>query len=178
MPGGKAEQRVLVEPGLYLYLRQRTGRDVAKQWQFRAQVDGIRRWLSLGAFPAVGLAKANAELLTHRTAHESAKKGEADHPVIAARFARKAAKAQPTVAEVFAEWLADKRMGSARKGGLPVRERTINVLIENFDLDIRGRIGDAKIAKVAREGCRPALTRLASAVLLVRQRMCSALCGA
>ena len=152
LPAGKAEQRVLVEPGLYLYLRQRTGGDVAKQWQFRAQVDGIRRWLSLGAFPAIGLAKANAELLMHRTAHESAKKGEADHPVIAARFARKAAKAQPTVAEVFAEWLADKRMGSARKGGVPVRERTINVLIENFDLDIRDRIGDAKIAKLAREG--------------------------
>lgn len=152
LPAGKVEQRVLVEPGLYLFLRQRSSGEVAKQWQFRAQVDGVRRWLSLGAFPAVGLAKANAELLTHRAAHESAKKGEADHPALVARFARKAAKAQPTVAEVFAEWLADKRMGSARKGGEPVRERTIKVLVENFDLDIRGRIGDGKIAKLTREG--------------------------
>ena len=46
LPAGKAEQRVLVQSGLYLYLRQRTGGDVAKQWQFRAQVDGIRRWLA------------------------------------------------------------------------------------------------------------------------------------
>lgn len=152
LPAGKVEQRVLVEPGLYLYVRQRAGGDVAKQWQFRAQVDGVRRWLSLGAFPAVGLAKANSELLMHRTAHESAKKGEADHPALVARFARKAAKAQPTVAEVFSEWLSDKRMGSARKGGEPVRERTIKVLVENFDLDIRDRIGDAKIAKLTREG--------------------------
>lgn len=152
LPEGKAEQRVLVEPGLYLYLRQRAGGDTAKHWQFRAQVDGVRRWLSLGAFPAVGLAKANAELLTHRAAQESAKKGEADHPVIAARFARKAARALPTVAEVFAEWLDDKRMGSARKGGEPVRERTIKVLVENFDLDIRHRVGDAKIAMLNREG--------------------------
>lgn len=152
LPTGKAEQRVLVEPGLYLYLRHRAGGDVAKQWQFRAQVDGVRRWLSLGAFPAIGLAKANAELLTHRTAHESAKKGEADHPALVARFARKAAKAQPTVAEVFDEWVADKRMGSARKGGEPVRERTIKVLAENFDHDICDRIGDGKIAKLTREG--------------------------
>ena len=152
LPAGKAEQRVLIEPGLYLYLRHRASGDVAKQWQFRAQVDGVRRWLSLGAYPAVGLAKANVELLTHRAAHESAKKGEADHPALVARFARKAAQAQPTVAEVFAEWLADKRMGSARKGGEPVRERTIKVLTENFDFDIRDRIGGGKIARLTREG--------------------------
>ncbi|CAM5793185.1 tyrosine-type recombinase/integrase [Rhizobacter fulvus] len=152
LPEGKAEQRVLVEPGLYLYLRARSTGEIAKQWQFRAQVDGVRRWLSLGSFPAVGLAKAHAELLTHRVAHESAKKGEADHPVTAARFARKAARAEPTVAEVFAEWLDDKRMGSPRKGGEPVRERTIQVLVENFNADIRDRIGDGKIAKLSREG--------------------------
>lgn len=152
LPIGKHEQRVLVESGLYLYLRHRTAGEVAKQWQFRAQVNGVRRWLSLGSFPAVGLAKVKAELLTHRTAHESAKKGDADHPVIAARFARKAARAQPTVAQVFAEWLEDKRMGSARKGGQPVRERTTSVLKENFDFDIRDRIGDGKIAKLTREG--------------------------
>lgn len=152
LPAAKVEQRVLIEPGLYLYLRQRAGGNVAKQWQFRAQVNGVRRWLSMGAYPAVGLAKANAELLTHRTAHESAKKGEADHPVIAARFARKAARAQPSVAETFAEWLADKRMGSSRKGGEPVRARTLEILVENFDADIRDRIGDGKITKLTREG--------------------------
>ena len=68
-------------------------------------------------------AKAREELLAHQRAHEAAKKGEADHPVIAARFARKAAKAQLTVVQAFDEWIGDKRPGSARKGGAPGRER-------------------------------------------------------
>lgn len=150
LPLGKTEQRVLVEPSLYLFLRQRAG-DVAKHWQFRAQVEGSRRWLSLGAYPAVGLAKATSELLLHRAAQEAAKKGEADHPAIAARFARKTARSIPTVTELFDEWVADKRLGSSRKGGLPVRERTISVLAESFNADIRERIGEAKVAKLTRE---------------------------
>jgi integrase len=146
LPPGAAEKRVLVDAGLYLHVRQKSGSAVSKHWQYRAQVDGKRRWLSLGEYPGVGLARVRAELLRHHAAHESAKKGEADHPVIAARNARNAAKAQPTVTEVFTEFLADKRLGSRRKGGNPVRERTIKILTENFDLDISARIGDAKIA--------------------------------
>ena len=151
LPAGKHEQRVLVEPGLYLHLRRRADDSLAKHWQYRAQVAGVRRWLSLGAYPAVSLAKAKAELLNHETTHEAAKKGEADHPVIAARFARKAAQAQPTVQQVFDEWIADKRLGSPRKGGAPVRQRTIDVLTQNFEADIRGHIADAKVAKLTRD---------------------------
>ncbi|HEU5293521.1 MAG TPA: tyrosine-type recombinase/integrase [Burkholderiaceae bacterium] len=151
LPAGKTELRKLVEPGLYLHIRRKTDGSLSKHWQYRAQVDGVRRWLSLGAYPQVGLAKAKDELSGHQKAHEAAKKGEADHPVIAARFARKANKAQPTVAVVFDEWIADKRLGSARKAGAPVRERTIDVLTENFDADIRNRIGDAKVGKLTRE---------------------------
>jgi integrase len=151
---GKTEERILVAPGLYLHLRQRVAGDVAKHWQYRAQVGGIRRWLSLGAYPAVSLAAASAELLKHRQAHEAAKKGEADHPVIAARFARKAAVAMPTVAQVFDDWIADKRLGSQRKGGRPVRDRTVQILTENFDGDIRDRIGDAKIGRLTPEAIR------------------------
>jgi integrase len=99
----------------------------------------------------VGLAKARLELQTHRAGQAAAMKGEADHPVIAARFARKAAIAAPTVAELFDQWVADKRLGSPRKGGMPVRERTITILRQNFDADIRNRIGDAKVAKLTRE---------------------------
>lgn len=151
LTSGKTEERVLVDAGLYLFLRARKSGELAKQWQYRAQVEGVRRWLSLGSYPKVLIAKARAEMFQHHTAHEAAKKGEADHPVIAARFARKAAKALPSVTEVFDEWVSDKRLGSARKGGAPVRERTITVLTENFDADIRDRIGDAKIAKLTRE---------------------------
>jgi integrase len=151
LPDGIAEQRVLVAPGLYLHARRKADGTIAKHWQYRAQVDGLRRWLSLGAYPAVGLGKAAEELLTHQKAHEAAKKGDGDHPVIAARFARKASKAQPTVAEVFAELVEDKKLGSARKAGKPVRQRTIDVLAENFDADIKGRIGDAKVANLTRE---------------------------
>lgn len=154
LPAGKSEARVLVAPGLYVHVRARTDSTISRHWQYRAQVDGVRRWLSLGSYPAVGLAKAQAELLKHQAAHEAAKKGDADHPVIAARFARKAAKAQPMVSEVFDEWIADKKLGSPRKGGAPVRQRTLDLLRENFDIDIRSRIGDAKIAKLTPEAIR------------------------
>lgn len=151
LPPAKVELRKLVAPGLYIHARRKADGSVAKHWQFRAQVGGIRRWLSLGAYPAVSLSKANEEMLAHQKAHEAAKKGEADHPVIAARFARKAAVAIPSVSEVFKDWIADKKLGSARKAGAPVRQRTIDVLTENFDADIRDRIGDAKIGKLTRE---------------------------
>ncbi|MFO0734221.1 MAG: hypothetical protein U0361_25305, partial [Nitrospiraceae bacterium] len=156
LPDGKREARTLIERGLYLFLRQRKDGSLAMQWQYRVQVAGARRWLSLGAFPSVGLAKAREELLKHETVHEAAKKGEADHPVITARQTRKAKLAMPTVAEVFEEWIADKRLGSPRKRGLPVRERTIEILQQNYDSDIRDRIGDAKIATItahALRGC-------------------------
>lgn len=148
---GVHETRVRVEPGLYLHVRAKVGETVSKRWQYRAQVAGKRRWLSLGSYPAVGLAKARAELLVHEAAFESAKKGEADHPAIAARNERRASRSMPTVSEVFDEWVADKRLGSPRKGGKPVRERTITVLRENFDSDIRGRIGEAKVGKLTRD---------------------------
>jgi len=151
LAAGKTESRMLVAPGLYLHLRRRAGGELAKHWQYRAQVAGVRRWLSLGAYPAVTLAAASVELTKHQTAHGAAKKGEADHPVIAARFARKTAVDMPTVAGVFADWIADKRLGSKRKGGRPVRQRTIDILTENFDADIRDRIGDAKIGKLTPE---------------------------
>ena len=60
----------------------------------------------------------------------------------------------PTVAQVFTDWIADKRLGSKRKGGRPVRERTVDILTENFDADIRGRIGDAKVGKLTPEAIR------------------------
>jgi integrase len=151
LPAHKTEQRILVAPGLYIHVRRKADGTIGKHWQYRAQVGGVRRWLSLGAYPAVTLAKANEELLSHQKTHEAAKKGEADHPVIAARFARRAAVAIPTVAEVFNEWIADKKLGSARKAGMPVRQRTIDVLTENFNSDIRDRIGDAKVGKLTRE---------------------------
>src|SRR5262245_463210 len=82
---GESEVRVVVAPGLYLHVRRRADGSLSKHWQFRAQVQGKRCWLSLGAYPAVGLAKAREELLGHERAHEAAKKGEGDHPVLVAR---------------------------------------------------------------------------------------------
>lgn len=156
LPYGKREARTLVERGLYLFLRQRKDGSIAMQWQYRVQVAGARRWLSLGAFPSVGLAKAREELLKHEAVHEAAKKGEADHPVITARQTRKAMLAMPTVADAFEEWIADKRLGSPRKRGLPVRERTIEILQQNYDSDIRDRIGDSRMSTItahALRGC-------------------------
>jgi hypothetical protein len=102
---GGTEHRKLVAPNLYLYLRAKADGTLSRHWQYRAQVGGSRRWLSLSSFPEVGLAKADAERKAHDTVHEAAKKGDADHPVIAARQERKAKKAMPTVVEVFDEWI-------------------------------------------------------------------------
>jgi integrase len=154
LPAGKAEHRTLVEPGLYLFLRKRVSGEVAKQWQYRAQVDGVRRWLSLGAYPAVGLAKAKGELALHQAVQQAAKKGEADHPALAARSVRKEKKAEPTITEAFDRWIADKRLGSSRKQGKPVRQRTVDVLTENFNADIRARIGEAKFATITPDALR------------------------
>lgn len=150
LPEGKAELRVLVESGLYLHLRRRTDGGAAKHWQFRTQVGGVRKWLSLGEYPAVTLRAAKEEADKHRTVKEAAKKGEAEHPAIVARFARRSAIEAPTVAQAFDEWIADKRLGSKRKGGKPVRERTITILRENFDADIRDKLGEAKVGKLTR----------------------------
>lgn len=154
LPEGKREARLLVERGLYLHLRLRQDGTTAKQWQYRVQLGGARRWLSLGGFPAVGLAKVREELLKHEAVRDAAKKGEADHPVITERQARKGRLAMPTVAEVFEEWIADKRLGSPRKQGLPVRERTIVILRQNYSIDIEGRIGVSKIATVTPQALR------------------------
>lgn len=151
LPTGKAEQRVLVAPNLYMFLRQRAAGTLGKQWQYRAQVGGTRRWLSLGSFPEVGLARANGELLQHQATQEAAKKGEADHPALVARQKRKAVQAQPTVDDAFGAWMSDKQLGSSRIGGKPVRQRTLDILRENYDSDVKRHIGESKVAKLTRE---------------------------
>ncbi|MFN7695610.1 MAG: tyrosine-type recombinase/integrase [Burkholderiales bacterium] len=151
LPDGKAELRVMVDSGLYLHLRAKANGETAKHWLYRAQVAGSRRWLSLGSLESIGLAQAKAETLRHKGTHEAAKKGEADHPVLEARFSRKAKLEQATAEQVFAEWIADKRLGSKRKGGAPVRERTITLLQDSYNADIKARIGEAKIAKLTPE---------------------------
>lgn len=151
LPEGKREYRAVVDFGLYIFLRQKSGGEVAKQWQFRAQVNGARRWLSLGSYPAVGLAEARRQLLAHQTIQQAANRGEADHPALVARVARKKASEEPTVSEAFQEFLDDKRLGSPRTGGKPVRDRTLSILTANFDGDIKDKAGDVKISKVTQD---------------------------
>jgi integrase len=148
LPAVTKEKRIAIEQGLYLFARDRADGSTSKHWQYRAQVDGKRRWLSLGAFPAVGLAQARSELRKHQTVQEAAKKGEADHPVQEAKRQRSKAKAQLTVEEVFTLWLEDKRLGSKRKGGEPVRQRTIDILTQNYATDIAAALGDTKIDRL------------------------------
>lgn len=148
LPAEAKEKRIAIEHGLYLFARSRADGSTSKHWQYRAQVDGKRRWLSLGAFPAVGLAQARSELLKHQTVQEAAKKGEADHPVQEAKRQRSKAKDQMTVEEVFTLWLEDKRLGSKRKGGEPVRQRTIDILTQNYVADIAAAVGDTKIDRL------------------------------
>ena len=142
--------KILVEPRLYLYIRRRAGDRITKQWQFRTMVDGVRRVMSFGEYPAISYAQARTELLRQEAILDAARKGEAEHPVVVARQARRIAKGRPTVAQVFDEWIADKRLGSSRKRGLPVRERTVLLLTLTFNRDIRERIGHMKMDAATR----------------------------
>ncbi|MDA0876431.1 MAG: tyrosine-type recombinase/integrase [Proteobacteria bacterium] len=159
LPVGIKEKRVLVEPGLYIFARCRADDSTSKHWQFRAQVEGKRRWLSLGAFPAVGLGQARAELLKHQTVQEAAKKGEADHPVLEAKRSRDQAKSQLTVGEVFDLWIQDKRLGSNRKGGEPVRQRTIDILTQNFNSDIAPILLELKVNRLTHQQIQACIDR-------------------
>lgn len=159
LPDGVDEKRTLVAPGLYLFLRRKAAGTLAKQWQYRAQVDGKRRWLSLGSYPEVGLADAERERFGHDQVRQLARKGEAEHPVIEAKQKRSAVKSNPTVAEAFAEWIADKRLGSPRKKGKPVRERTVTILQEVYDLDIGPVIGGHKVGRLTPASIRPCIDR-------------------
>lgn len=149
LPEGKAESRTCVETGLYLFVRRKRDGSLSKTWQYRAQVNGSRRWLSLGPYPAVRLAVAREELRRHQEIQAQARKGEADHPVLAARTARRAAAGEPSVEEAFHEWLDDKRLGSPRIGGAPVRERTLKLLQDAFNGDIKAKAGEVKISKIS-----------------------------
>lgn len=145
---GKTEERRLVAPGLYLFLRTRADGTISRQWQYRAQVDGTRRWLSIGVYPAVGLAKAVSAAQAHDTVHQAALKGESDHPVQVAQAQRQAVKEQPTVEEAFAEWIADKRLGSRRKGGKPVRDSTIATLMQVYEFNVQRPLGQSKVGSL------------------------------
>jgi integrase len=146
---GKPDHRVLVESNLYIRIRPtKDPKKPSKHWEYRAQVDGKRRWLALGGFPGVGLADARKRAMDLQEGHQRALAGLAEHPVLVARQQRQAVKEMPTVEEAFEQFLADRRLGSRRKGGEPVRERTIHNLKYPFDQDCRKRIGELKIANL------------------------------
>ena len=151
LPADKSLLRKRVEPGLYLTLRKLADGKESRHWQYRVQVNGARRWLSLGAYPAVSLADAREALLRHHRVEVDARQGKADHPVLVERHKREANLTQPDIADVFDQWIEAKRLGSKRKRGEPVRERTIEILSGVFDADIRDRIGSTKVAHITRD---------------------------
>lgn len=151
LPAGKSDQRIRIEEGLFLRIRAGAG-GLSKSFEYRAMVNGARKYLTLGAYSdRFGLAAARAKLADLRGMAGQARIGEADHPVIEERFRREGRKSDPTFAELFDAFAAERRLGSARKGGRPVRERTIEIHRGNFDSDIRGRIGDAKVGTAKRD---------------------------
>lgn len=148
LPRGTSDKRIAIEQGLYLRLRAGAG-GLSKSFEYRAMVNGARKYLTLGAYSdRFGLAAAGAKLAELRGIAGQARIGEADHPVIEERFRREGRKSDPTFAELFDAFAAERRLGSPRKRGQPVRERTIEIHRANFDSDIRCRIGDAKVGKV------------------------------
>jgi len=151
LPRGKTERRIAIGKGVYLRLRA-GARGVSRTFEYRAMVGGSRKYLTLGAYSdRFGLADASSKAAELQGGAGLARIGEADHPVIEERFKRQGRKSDPTAAELFDAFLEDRPLGSPRQGGKPVRERTIEIHKQNFDSDVRGRIGDAKVAKLQRD---------------------------
>lgn len=148
MPG-RTERRMSIDNSLYLRLRDRAQRGgVSRTWEYRAQVNGSRKYISLGEYTGgQGLAWARGRLPALHEQEDRARKGEADHPAITERHKREGKKSDPTVAELFDLWTTDLRLRKRR-------ESTISLQRVNFDGDIRNRIGDAKVANLEAEALR------------------------
>lgn len=146
---GKTERRVCIDSSLYLRLRDRPQRGgLSRTWEYRAQVNGKRKYLSIGEYAGKqGLAWARTKLATLHGQEDEARKGEADHPAITERHKRVGSKSDPTVATLFDLWLADMRLQGRRPN-------TISLQVRNFDGDIRSRIGDAKVAQLDADALR------------------------
>ena len=151
LPAGKSDMRTAIEPGLYLRVRSGPA-GTSRTFEYRAMVNGKRRYLALGSLsPLFGLHEARKRLVELQAGAALARAGEADHPVIAERFKRQGKRSDPTFDELFAEFVEDRRLGSRRKGGSPVRERTIAIHGENYRRDIAPKIGDAKVSTITRD---------------------------
>lgn len=167
LPAGKTDVRKAIEKGLFLRLRAGpTPQNPRKTFEYRAQVNGKRRYLTLGTYSLrFTLAQAKLKLAELQAIQAEARIGDTDHPVIEARQKRKARLADPTFDELFDEFVQDKKLGSSRKGGRPVRQRTIDILQQAYDLDIRGNIGDSRVSRITRDalkGCFEAALRRGS----------------
>ncbi len=149
---GRQDQRIAIGDGLSLRMRVGTDGSVSKSFEFRSMVGGVSKRLALGTYSdAFGLADARKKAAELGAVADQARVGEADHPVIEERFKRQGRKSDPTFDELFDAFIAERRLGSPRKGGRPVRERTIEIHRQNYDSDVRGRIGDAKVGKIQRD---------------------------
>ena len=99
-----------VAPSLYLYVEKKaTGEK--KQWKLRKQVDGKRRWIYIGSYPAMSPTEAKQkaiELLTAKVAPQEILRKAKDEKVASAK---KETEKRKTFAVVTEEYLdAKKRM--------------------------------------------------------------------
>ena len=141
LPAGKTLHREPIGDGLYLVLRA-TRAGASRSFVYRTQVNGKRRWLTLGEYPSdLGLAAARAKVLEHHAVASQARRGEADHPALVARGEREAKLADPTVDKLVEAWLEEKQL-------LGRRDSTIALLRANYTNDVAPRIGEAKVARL------------------------------
>src|SRR5690554_3201728 len=101
LTAGKTDERIAIEPGLYLRLRA-TKRGVTRTFEYRAQVAGKRKFLTLGPYsPHFGLHEARRKLIELQHLAAQARIGEGDHPVTAERSKREGRRSDPTFDVLF-----------------------------------------------------------------------------
>jgi hypothetical protein len=89
---GISDRRVSVHRGLYLRLRRRMSLGkptLSKRWEYRSKVGKRAHWLALGQYPAMSLEQAKAVVDALREKAEKARAAGTEHPIIAARAAKR-----------------------------------------------------------------------------------------
>ena len=94
--------------GLYLEVKAATGGGTRRAWLFRFQMNGVRRALGLGAYPAVGLADAR-----QKAAGARALVAKGIDPIDAREADRQAQKPVPTFGDVAKLVIADAQAKSS-----------------------------------------------------------------
>lgn len=127
-------------PGLWLEVKK----DGAKRFRYRYRLGGRRPDMDLGYFPSTSLATARKK---HGEAVAMVKDGIDPKATLSAAKVKNIA--MPTLAELFAEWLAMKAKTKTKRGA-PISARTLLDYQRVFDGHLGKKLGKVRVCDLSR----------------------------